>query len=240
VSKTTRRTPDQSKPTHSGEADAAPAGLQIQTTGKTLADAFRAGSGPIEMKWPIDLAVQVLREGKAIAETDCATPRLGWTPSDGEPTGIHRIQLEIQTLARELEWKLYWLGQQEYVFHHWNEAAETVKTIREHIESTLDKDLATKVAEMPEAGKKLRALKQQRTNALGHATELRRRDADALKERVAKLDHEHPNWPSVQMVQELTSLGAVHMNGKPYTARRIGQIRNELRRAARAQQKFGR
>jgi hypothetical protein len=191
-------------------------------------------------RWVLGLAAMVMKEGKAIAEKDRAMPRIGGYTSDGEPSAIHRITLEIQTLARELEWKLYWLGQQEYVFHHWNAAAETVKTIREHIESTFDKDLATKVAEMPEAGRELRALKQQRTNALRRATELRKRDAEALKEHVAKLDHEHPNWSRVQMVQELTSQGVVHMNKKPYTPERIGQIRNELRREARAQRKSGR
>jgi hypothetical protein len=189
------------------------------------------------MKWPIALAVQVLWKGNAIAETDCATPRLGWTPCDGEPTGIHRIQLEIQTLARVLEWKLYWLGQQEYVFHHWNEAAETVKTIREHIERTLDRGLATKVAEMPEAGEKLRTLEQQRETARRAALRKRKEDADTLKEWVAKLDQQHPDWSSVQMANELTSQRAVHVNGNPYSARRIGQIRNDLKREARAQRK---
>ena len=243
MTKTARTIPNEAKATHAGEAYAAPssrsapAGQQIQNTGKTLADAFRAGSGPIEMKWPIDLAIQVLREGKAVAEIDCAMPRLGWTPSDGEPTGNHRIQLEIQTLARELEWKLYWLGQQEYAFRRWKEAAETVKTIREHIENMLDTDLATKVAEMPEAGKKLRALEQQRETALRSALRKRREDADSLKEWVAQLDQKHPDWSNVRMANELALQGGVHMNQRPYTSRRIGQIRNALKQEARTQRK---
>ena len=219
------------KRTRQDEANGAP----VEQQGTVAERISQSASLP---RWVFGLAAMVMKEGKAVAEKDRATLRLGRSPGDREPTGIGRILLEIQTLARELEWKLYWLGQQERVYHRWNEAAETVKTIREHIEdSILNKDLATKVAEMPEAGEKLLALAQQRETARRAALRKRKEDADTLKEWVAQLDQQHPDWSNPQMAKELTSQGAVHVNKKAYTPRRIGQIRNGLRRDARAQRK---
>ena len=68
---------------------------------------------------------------------------------------------------------------------------------------------------------------------LDEANQVRAENARALDELVAQLDREHPDWSHVEMAKKLEADKVLHMDGKPYTARRIGQIRNEQRAAHR-------
>jgi hypothetical protein len=83
----------------------------------------------------------------------------------------------------------------------------------------------------------LNALRLARDKALDNANQKRKEDAKVLKELVAEEHQAHRDWSHVQIAKKLEADGVRHKNGKPYTARRIGQIRNDQRSAGR---KFGR
>ena len=58
------------------------------------------------------------------------------------------------------------------------------------------------------------------------ANEKRRGDAESLRDVVVELDRVHPEWSHAQMARELADRKIGHYrSGKPYSARRIGQIR---------------
>lgn len=68
--------------------------------------------------------------------------------------------------------------------------------------------------------------RQRAEDNLKLANQKRFGDAEALKDIVAELDRKHPEWSHAQMARELESLKiGHHKSGKPYSARRIGQIR---------------
>ena len=97
---------------------------------------------------------------------------------------------------------------------------------------------AERLAQEIEQSGELKALLAKRRANLDKATLAREEDAQALAERVAELDRENPAYSHVGLAKKLAAEGIHHKkNGKPYTARRIGQIRNEKQTA---QRKFGR
>jgi hypothetical protein len=87
---------------------------------------------------------------------------------------------------------------------------------------------AERLAQEIEQSGELKALLAKRRANLDKATLAREEDAQALAERVAELDRENPAYSHVEMAKKLAAEGIHHKkNRKPYTARRIGQIRNK-------------
>lgn len=87
---------------------------------------------------------------------------------------------------------------------------------------------AERMAQEIEQSGELKALLAKRRANLDKATLAREEDAQALAERVAELDRENPAYSHVEMAKKLAAEGIHHKkNRKPYTARRIGQIRNK-------------
>jgi hypothetical protein len=85
-----------------------------------------------------------------------------------------------------------------------------------------------------EKAAKFKALMDSNREHLDKATKARTEKAQALAELVAEQEREHPEWSNVQIAKQLEADGCCHKsNGKPYTAQRIGQIRNDLRAALR-------
>jgi hypothetical protein len=92
---------------------------------------------------------------------------------------------------------------------------------------------ARQVVQRLERSERFKALRAEQMDHLNKANLARIGDARALAERVAELDRENPACSHVEMAKRLAAENIHRENGKPYTARRIGQIRNEQRAAQR-------
>lgn len=82
-----------------------------------------------------------------------------------------------------------------------------------------------------------KAQREAQTDHLAKANQMRSENAQALADCVAERDRENPACSHVEMAKRLEAEGYRHKNGKPYTARHIGGIRNKQRAA---QRKIGR
>jgi len=92
---------------------------------------------------------------------------------------------------------------------------------------------ARQVVQRLERSERFKAWIAEQKDHLDEANQVRAENARALDELVAQLDREHPDWSHVEMAKKLEADKVLHMDGRPYTERRIGQIRNEQRAAHR-------